>query len=152
MIFKRKAKQVDEVIKSYLTKSQDPRKTYVVAVVHKRNKKLYNVVTELGSEVITIDGTPYYAGTDALFYRREKINKKEFDIPFVDVYEDYTLAVHPSQNANDVRFSKRVIDMIALKLEQGILENKRRNKIDLRKIIIGIMIGGAAIYIIANMF
>lgn len=150
--FKKKQKPMDEIIKSYLQKSEDARKTYIVAVVHKKNKQLYNIVTELNSEIVTIDETPYYAGTDAIFYRNETINKKSFDIPFVDVYEGCCLSVHPSKSSEDVRFSKRVVDMISLKLEQGILENKRKIKMDMKKILLFALIGIAAVYIVFKMF
>lgn len=151
-IFKKKQKPLDEVIKSYLQKSQEAKKTYVVAVIHKKNKQLYNVVTELESEIITIDKTPYYAGTDAIFYRNETINKKSFNIPFVDVYEGCCLCVHPSKSSEEIKFSKRVVDMISLKLEQGILENRRKHSMDMKKILIFSLVGIAAAYIIFKMF
>lgn len=151
-IFKKKQKSVDEIIKTYLQKSIDPRKTFVVAVVHKKNKQLYNIVTEIDNEIVSIDKTPYYAGTDSIFYRNETINKKSFDIPFVDVYEGCCLCVHPSKTSEDIKFSKRVVDMISLKLEQGILENRRKHQVDMRKIILFSLIGLAAVYIIFKMF
>lgn len=151
-MFKRKQKTIDDAVKNWLIKSQDPKKTYVIAVVHKKNKKLYNVVVELENEIVTIDKTPYYAGTDALFYRTESVNKKKLDIPMVDVYEGFCLSVHPSKDVQDIKFSKRVLDMVSLRIEQGILENRRKQKIDLKKIIIAVLIGGAAIFIISKMF
>lgn len=150
---KRKKKTINEVIQQWLMKSQDPKKTYVIAVIHKRDKKLHYVVVELEGEAVTIDKTPYYAGKDAIFYRTEIINKKKIEVPIVDVYEGYCLAIHPSINVdNDIKFSKRVIDIISLKIEQGILDNKRKQKLDIKKILIAVLIGGAAIFIITKMF
>ena len=42
--------------------------------------------------------------------------------------------------------------MISLKLEQGILENKRKIKMDMRKILLFALIGIAAVYIVFKMF
>lgn len=149
---KKRISSVESVIREWIDKSKDQKKTYVIAVIHKKNKKLYYDVVQLEGDIIMINKSPHYAGTEAIFYRTEKINKTPIDIPMVDVYEDFNVAVHPSQNLNDPKFSKRVVDMIGLKIEQGILENRKKTKVDLRKIIIAILIGGAAIYIIASIF
>lgn len=149
---KKRVTSAESVIKKWVDKSKDQKKTYVIAVIHKKNKKLYYDVVQLEGDIIEINKSPHYAGTDAIFYRTERINKTPIDIPMVDVYEDVNVAIHPSQNLNDPKFSKRVVDMIGLKIEQGILENRKKMKMDLRKIIIAILIGGAAIYIIASMF
>lgn len=148
-----KRKGIDDIVKIWLSKSKNPKKTYVVAVIHKKNKRLFQTVVELSNEIINISGTPYYAGNDAIFFKSEKIGKKKIDIPMVDVYEGVGLAVHPSKDLlKDLRFSKRVIDMISLYIEQGYLENKRKKKMDMRKIIMAVLIGLAAIFIIFKMF
>lgn len=148
----KKNKIMNKTLKDYLIKSKNNKKTYVVAVVHKKNKKLFNTVVELSGECITIDKTPYYAGSDSIFFRTEKLSKKNIDIPMVDVYEGYCLAVHPSKQSNDIKFSKRVVDMIGLKIEQGVLENKRKQKMDMRKIIIFVFIGIGAIFALTKIF
>lgn len=149
----RKKKPISEIVKIWLNKSQDPRKTYVLAVIHKKDKRVYNSIVELENDIISIDKTPYYAGKDAIFYRTEIINKKKYEIPMIDIYEGYCIAIHPSLNIEqDIKFSKRVVDTISLKIEQGILENKRKQKLDMKKILLGLLIGGAVIFIIIKMF
>lgn len=151
-LFRKKKLPISEAEKAWIQKSQNPKKTYVIAVIHKKNKKLYEAVVELDGEIITIDKTPYYAGDDSIFFKRIKIKKSKYDIPKIDVYEGMAVAVHPCKNLNDIKFSKRIVDMIGLKIEQGVLESKRKQKIDLRKIIIAVFLGIAAIFVFTKIF
>ncbi|MFW6173055.1 MAG: hypothetical protein ACOC5T_04860 [Elusimicrobiota bacterium] len=151
-LFRKKNSGLTDAERQWIIKSQNPRKTYIIAVIHKKNKKLYETVVELEGEIITIQGTPHYAGNDSIFFKRIKVKKNKYDVPKIDVYEGMALAVHPSQTTADPMFSKRVVDMIGLHIEQGVLESRRKKKLDLKKIIMAVLIGIAAIFIFTKMF
>jgi len=154
-LFKKKrfSNEISPAEKEWIKKTyNNEKKSYIIAVIHKKNKKLKEIVTELDNEIVIIDKTPHYAGDDAIFFKNIKLKNNKYDIPKIDVYEGSVIAVHPCKDIYDIRFSKRVVDMIGLKIEQGVLESKRKRKLDLRKILTALLIGIAAILIFSKMF
>lgn len=150
---KKYSNEISPAEKEWIKKSfSNERKSYVIAVIHKKNKKLKETIVELDNEIVIIDKTPHYAGDDSIFFKSVKLKNNKYDIPKVDVYEGSVIAVHPCKDIYDIKFSKRVVDMIGLKIEQGVLESKRRKKMDMRKIIMAVLIGIAAIIIFSKMF
>lgn len=152
LLNKTKKKNIPEVVLKWMKKSRDPKTTYLIAVLHKPNKKIYEAVVPLKTDIVELNGKPYYAGTDAIFFKEFEMKGKKYNVPYVDVYEGYHVAIHPSKSIQDPRFSSKIINSIFLYLENKVLENRRNKSMNLRKIIMAILIGGAALYIIVSMF
>lgn len=151
-MFKKNKKILDTAVMNWIKKSNDPKKTYVIGVIHKKNKKLYYSIVQLDNEIAYIDKTPHYAGDDSIFFKKVKLGKTSYDVPYLDIYEGNCVAVHPCKTTDDIKFSNRVVDMIALSIEKGFLDKRRHMKMDIRKILLGGLIGIAAIMIISKMF
>ena len=146
-------KHIPEVVLKWIKKSQDPKKTYIIAVLHKPNKKIYEAIVPLETDVVYMDKKPYYAGTDSIFYKEYQMKKKKFNVPYVDLYEGYAMAVHPSKDLQDHKFSQTAMKSLWIFIENKVMETRKKGKnMSIKQIIMAILVGGAALYIIGSMF
>lgn len=146
-------KHIPEVVLKWIKQSQYPKKTYVIAVLHKSNKKMYEAVVPLETDVIYMDDKPYYAGTDSIFFKKYQIKKKSFNVPYVDVYDGYAMATHPTKDINNPKFSQTAMKSLWIFLENKVLETRKsKQKMNMKQIIMAVLIGIAAIVILTSMF
>jgi len=141
-----------EILNTIELSRKNPIKTYVLVEFTKKDQKIVYVPKELKGLTIQIKDVIYYVNKTMIEEFVYTKGKETHKIPKVKVYEGVTMAYTPFENMDNLQFSEEVQKAIYLAIEQGILENKRKKKQDLRKIITIGLITFAAIFIFGKMF
>ena len=149
---KQKTKDMDSVIKEVANKREsEPKKTFVLVCFHKKDKKMVFTSAELKGDVIKLGNTYYYVDSKRVYETETHKDGQKYSIPYVDIWEGITVAFTPYENIDKRPFSDTFQDVIALNIEKGILENKRKQKVNLQKGLTAALIGVAAVYILYKM-
>lgn len=142
---------LDEVIEEVLKKrSKDPANTYCLSVFHKKDKRVIFFCGKLAGDAIEYRGTYYYVDSTRVYEQQVELGKNKYRIPYVDLYEGITIGFTPYSDIDTRPFSETFQDVISLHIEKGILENKKKKQVNLRKGIAIGLIALAGIYIFAQ--
>lgn len=144
---------MEEIIQEVLQKrKKDPSKTYCLVCFHKKDKKMIFFCGELKGDAIKHNNTYYYVDSKRIFETTVMSGKQQNIIPYVDLYEDITVAFTPYENIDTRPFSATFQDVISMHIEKGILENKKRKQVNLRKTIAIALIVLTGLYIAGKTF
>jgi hypothetical protein len=150
---KKNLTQIDNAVKEVLNqKNKNFNKTFALVSFHKSDKSVFYFCGEIIQDAIKYNGTYYYVNSDRIFETKIKHKKNDCIIPIVDLYEGITVSYTPYKDIDTRTFSEVFQDVISLHIEKGILENKRKTQINLRKAIAIALIGGTALFIFGKMF
>ncbi|MCM8786856.1 MAG: hypothetical protein NC935_02250 [Candidatus Omnitrophica bacterium] len=154
--FRRKGKLTSsllKVIEDYLKlKEKDASHTYVIVKYSKKDRNVSFLVGKLEGEIVNINDIAYYVPEKSIYYFDFYLDKKKFSIPLVDVYEGITTSYNPYNDISSEIFSERVQKAIYLYLKTGIMEQKIKQSLSMKKILVGSLIGFVAIYLILKLF
>src|SRR6056297_2892197 len=140
-------KTIDEVLKK---REKDPKKTYALVCFHKKDKNTVYFCGELEGDAIKHKGTYYYVDSKRVYETQVTKGKNKYRLPYVDLYEGITVAFTPYEDIDTRQFSEIFQDTISLHIEKGILENKKKKQINLRKAIAIGLIAVAAFFILGK--
>ncbi len=150
---KQKKTHISSTIEEVLNKREkEPGKTFVLVCFHKKDKKMIFTCAELKGDVIKLGKTYYYVDSKRIYETEVNKGNTKYLIPYVDIWEGITVAFAPYENIDTRPFTDTFQDVISMHIEKGILENKRKSKVNMQKGIAAGLIGIAAVYIVVKMF
>jgi len=147
--------QILDALEKYVEASEkDPKKTFIIVEFVKKDQKVVFAVREITSLSVKLGETIYYLDKlrlDSLDYNRTVQNKtKKYIIPRALIYEGITACFTPYEDINDPGFTERFQKAMYLEIKTGIMEAKRKEKMDLRKTIAVILIGLTVLYLVVK--
>jgi len=151
MIFKKTKTDFENVLNEVIKKDSSS-KTFCLVQFHRKDKKLIPICAELEKDAIKLGKTYYFTDTKRIWELKVKKGKRVYVIPVIDIYEGITVSFTPYEGIDSREFSELFQDIISLHIEKGILENKKKNQINLRKALAIGLIGIVALVIFGKMF
>jgi hypothetical protein len=145
-LFSKKISNIDKVLNELIKKYNSPEVSCLV-LFHRKDKKIIPLCKTIKDETIKINEIYYYTDSKRIFETQVTKGNKCYNIPVVTIYEGVTVSFTPYEEINSREFSEVFQDMISLNIERGILENKRRKQVNMRKMIAIVLITIAGIFI-----
>lgn len=150
---KKKKLDFEVVLNEVISNSQkNPTKTYCLVQFHRKDKKLIPICAEIEKDAIKLGKTYYYTDTKRIYETKVQRGKQKHIVPVVDVFEGITVSFTPYEDIDSREFSELFQDVISLHIEKGILENKKKMQVNLRKAIAIGLIAIVGIIIFGKMF
>lgn len=150
---KRKSNSIDEVVNEVINmRIKKPQSTWGLVNFHKKDKSVVPLAKEITSDAVRIGKIYYFADSKRLYEMLVKRGKNAYRIPVVDCYEGITVAYTPYEEIDTRMFSELFQDTISLHIEKGILDNKRKTQINMRKALAIGLIAIVAIFIFGKTF
>lgn len=150
-MFKKIKTDLEDVVQTII-KKESGRETYCLVQFHRKDKKLIPMSAELSKDAVKIGKTYYFTDTKRIWELKVKRGKRTYLVPVVDIYEGITVSFTPYEGIDSREFSELFQDVISLHIEKGILENKKKSQLNLRKAIAIGLITIVAVVIFGKMF
>lgn len=149
---KKKKTDFEKILQEVIKKSESSHKIFCLVQFHRKDKKMIPICAELEKDAIKLGKTYYYTDTKRIYELKIKRGKRTHVIPVIDIYEGITVSFTPYENIDSKEFSELFQDVISLHIEKGILENKKKMQVNLRKALAIGLIGIVALVIFGKMF
>ena len=151
--FKKRNNSIDAVVNEVIDmRIKKPQQTWGLINFHKKDKSVVPVAKEITSDAVKIGKIYYFADSKRLYEMLVRRGKNTYRIPVVDCYEGITVAYTPYEDVDTRMFSELFQDTISLHIEKGILDNKRKQQVNLRKALAIGLIAIVAVFIFGKTF